>query len=329
MSDEVIHCGVCHSLIDEEDLFCANCGTEAPHVAGQDEAARPAACTMRLATHNFQCCGCGASMSYDAGAGSLRCPFCGSVELDRQRDARVLSPRRVVPFRIGREAATAAMRQWLGHGFFRPGDLARQAAIVEMTPVYVPCWVFRAQTHTYWTADTSRTPPGARSAWYPMAGEHRGGHGDLLIGASGVLAPAETAAICPFDLAEGVPPEEVDLDRVTVEQFSVPRKYARPLARRGIEQREAAEVAARYVPGRARNVRVNVRIEHMASEPVLLPVWTMAYRYEGQVYRFLLNGQTGKPTGEAPTSMRKVLGVVAAVVLGVLVMFLLALGLLR
>ncbi len=330
MSDEVLTCEVCRSLLDEEDLFCANCGTEAPHRA---EEAGPAEDTRRLATHNFQCRGCGASMSYDAGAGSLRCPFCGSVELDRAADAQILSPRWVVPFRVGREAAMAAMRQWLGQGFFRPGDLARQAAVVEMTPVYVPYWVFDAQTHTYWTADTSRTPAGARAAWYPLAGEHRDRHANLLIGASGVLAPAETAAICPFDLDDGVPPEQVDLERVTVEQFSVPRKYARPLARRGIEQREAAVVAARYVPGRSRNVRVNVRIEHMSSRPVLLPVWIMAYRYQEQVYRFLLNGQTGKPTGAAPTSWPKVVGVVVgvgvAVIVGAAVLMMLAAALVR
>jgi hypothetical protein len=74
-------------------------------------------------------------------------------------------------------------------------------------------------------------------------------------------------------------------------------------------------------------VRVNVRIEHMSSEPVLLPVWIMAYRYQGQVYRFLLNGQTAKPTGEAPTSWRKVLGVVAvAVVVALLAILATGLG---
>ena len=44
------------------------------------------------------------------------------------------------------------------------------------------------------------------------------------------MKPAPSA---PFDLAQGVKPEEVDLDNITVEQFSVGRKYARPLARQG------------------------------------------------------------------------------------------------
>jgi predicted RNA-binding Zn-ribbon protein involved in translation (DUF1610 family) len=324
MADVITKCGVCNSLVDEEDLFCPNCGTEAPR--RQQEGA--AADSARLATHNFECSGCGASMSYDAAAEALRCPFCGSVDLREKQDANILAPNRVVPFRLSRQEAEAGMRQWLGRGFWRPGDLARQAGIVKIAPVYVPYWVFQAQTHTYWTADTSHTPPGARGDWCPLSGEHRGSYAGLLIGASGALAPRETSAICPFNLAEGRAPDQVDLDNVTVEQFSLPRKYARPLARQGLEQAEAQACQSRYVPGRARNVHVNLRIESMSSEPVLLPVWIMAYRYRDTLYRFLLNGQTGRATGQAPVSLSKILVAVVIVIAVLLLVLLLASGLL-
>jgi LSD1 subclass zinc finger protein len=304
MTDVIAKCQVCQSLIDEEDLFCANCGTEAPR--REQEGEKPAD-SARVARHNFDCSGCGASMSYDAGAEALRCPFCGSVDMRQKEDTKILAPNRVIPFQLGRQEADSTMRRWLGRGFWRPGDLARQANVVKMTPVYVPYWVFEATTHTYWTADTSQTPFGARGDWCPLSGEHRGSYSGLLIGASGALAPRETAEICPFDLSAGKPPEQVDLDNVTVEQFSRARKYARPLARQGLEQSETATCQARYVPGRARNVHVNVRIESMSSEPVLLPVWIMAYRYREKLFRFLINGQSGRATGQAPISLTKIL----------------------
>ncbi len=320
MSEPFAKCEVCGSLLDEEDLFCANCGTESPHAEKGDAAADVA---NRRATHNFECSGCGASMSYDANAGSLQCPFCASVDMVPQKDAKVLSPSRVVPFQVDRDAAVASMRRWLGRGFFRPGDLARQASVVKMQPVYVPYWVFQANTHTNWTADTSQTPAGARGDWYPLAGEHRGRYDGLLIGASGALTPSETSRLCPFDLASAVTPAGVDLENVTVEQFSVPRKYARPLARGALQQNEAAVCADRYVPGRSRNVHANVLIESMAGEPVLLPVYVMAYRYNDRLYRFLVNGQTGRATGEAPRSLWKML-LIPAIILVVLAVILLA-----
>ncbi len=108
---------------------------------------------------------------------------------------------------------------------------------------------------------------------------------------------------------------------MTVEQFAVSRKYARPLARQGLEELERRACDKLYVPGRSRNVQVSVRIEGLASVPMLLPVWIMAYRYKQQVFRFLVNGQTGRSTGKAPTSWRKI---AVAVAIGLAVLAIIA-----
>ncbi len=256
-------------------------------------------------------------MSYDASAGALRCPFCGSTELVKQPDAKEIAPEGVVPFAIPREQAVAAMRKWLGSSIWRPGDLSEQALVVSMTPVYVPFWVFEAQTHTYFCADSSHTPRSACASWYPVSGQHEGTYDGLLVGASAVLTTAETMAICPFDLAPALPPEKVDLQNATFERFSVPRKYARPLASQGFESLEGQE-CEQLVAGRARNVHVNVRITDLSSRPMLLPVWIMAYRYQDRVFRFLLNGQTGRATGQAPVSWYRIGGAIAAAVAAIL-----------
>jgi hypothetical protein len=307
-------CPVCSALLDEEDLFCANCGTEAPHRA------EAKAGETQKSTNNFVCQGCGASMSYDASAQTLRCPFCGSDGLDKRDDAKMLQPEFIVPFALERSQAERVMRDWLGKGFWRPGDLASSAAIQTITPVFVPYWVFAATTHTYWTADTSKTPAGASASWYPISGEHAGSYSGVLVGASNALTPAETFAICPFDLAKGVDPESINLSNVVYEQFVVQRKYARPQAQASLEELER-NACRQYVPGNARNVHVNVKLEGLTSQPILLPVYIMAYRYKDRLFRFLINGQTGQATGQAPFSYRKlfaILGIAAAVVVGIM-----------
>src|SRR6187401_1672478 len=95
MPEPLSRCTVCGALLDEEDLFCANCGTEAPRADGGEQVGQ-----TLLATHNFECQGCGASMSYDASAQTLRCPFCGSEKLSEQKDAKTLEPEFVVPFTL-------------------------------------------------------------------------------------------------------------------------------------------------------------------------------------------------------------------------------------
>jgi hypothetical protein len=314
MPDVLEKCPVCHALLDEEDLFCANCGTESPYGV---ERKNPAAGSA-LSTHNFECAGCGASMSYDASAQTLRCPFCGSEKLTAQRDTKVLAAQKVVPFAIEQPEALAILHKWMGSSFWRPSDLVQRAIVEKLTPVYVPYWVFSAKTFTYWTADSSQTPAGARASWFPLSGQHHGEYRGVLIGASGALTPAETGAICPFDLGAGVAPQKIDLDNAVVEQFRVQRKYARPLAQQGLENLES-QACCQYVPGRCRNMHANVRVEDLAAEPVLLPVWIMAYRYRDQVYRFVANGQTGHCAGTAPRSWQKIAVAVGAILLAIVV----------
>lgn len=301
-------CNICHCYMDSEDLFCANCGTENP---------RPENCNDKLdhqaSHHSFSCDSCGASMSYDASAQALRCPFCGSTSMKKREGARSVVPQGVVLFDVDQARAESILREWLGQGFWRPSDAARASEIGEMTAVYIPYWVFEAKTKTRWTADSSVTPAGSRGTWYPVAGNNRADYQGVLIAGSSVLTHAETESIAPFRLADLVKPDQVDLEHAIFEEFLVPRKLARPRARAAVEWLEQAACAAK-VPGRNRNLRVNVQFSSMRGQPMLLPVWILAYRYKGKVNRVLVNGQTGKIAGTAPFSYAKLSVILIAVV---------------
>jgi LSD1 subclass zinc finger protein len=307
----VERCGSCGAIVDVEDLFCANCGTEVPD-------ARPTRTSrLLIAARNFECRGCGATMNYDAGARSLKCPFCGSVDLAEDESSGILAPEFVVPFALDRAAAEGRLRGFLGSSFWHPNDLRSEAQVHELRAVYVPFWLFATNARTHWTADTSHTPPGARADWYPISGYREAEYADLWVPAGEGIGPGELFAVVPFDAAAGVPPGEVDLEHAVVEQFSASRRYVRPLAQGRLEALEAEAVAA-GVPGRSRNVHVNVLMEGATSRPALAPVYVMAYRYREKVYRFVMNGQTGQYVGTAPTSPWKVAAVVGGALLAVL-----------
>lgn len=304
----VTRCEVCRGLIDEEDLFCANCGKSVDIATN-----RTASSDSSLFTHQFQCDGCGASMSYDASAENLRCPYCASERLKEQQDSLGIVPTRLIPFRIDQGNAQQLVRTWLGRGFWRPTDLSSSAQISKIVAVYVPYWVFSASTHTYWTADSGDTPFGARADWYPVSGDHHDQYQGIIVGASSSLTPEETNQLCPFELGQAVPADLSVLENANVERFTVPRKYARPLAREGLEQHEQQAISRNYLPGRHRNLKANVLIENLQSEPIVLPVWIMAYRYRDQLFRILVNGQSGKIHGQAPFSWTK--GIVVGIII--------------
>ena len=51
--------------------------------------------------------------------------------------------------------------------------------------------------------------------------------------------------------------------------------------------------------------RIDTRMSDVTFKHVLLPVWVAAYKYSGQSYRFVVNGQTGRVQGERPYSKWK------------------------
>ncbi|RMF38139.1 MAG: hypothetical protein D6753_16200 [Planctomycetota bacterium] len=313
--ESVNRCNVCRCYLDVDDLFCANCGTENPlHSSQQDT---PPAAERVI---SFDCQGCGASMRYDAEAQALRCPFCGSTRIVQQPPRAHIAPQWAAPARVDRHHAEQILREWLKTGFWRPSDAATSSTIAEMRGVYVPFWNFRARTDTKWTADASPPPAGCRGNWYPVSGRFQSTYESVLIPGSSALTLAEGQAIGPFQLANLVPIDQCDMRGWIVETLKRPRKAVRPIVRAEIERLEAQRAASR-LPGRHRNLHVNVRIEELFGTPVLLPVWILAYRYRGQVRRVLINAQTGKISGIAPFSYKKlamVILVVLAVIIGLL-----------
>jgi len=311
-------CTLCRNIVDPEDLFCASCGREVEAQVGSVAAAS----ALEQGLLGFDCRGCGASMTYDASARAMRCAFCGSHDLVRQEGTTGrVRPTRRVPFTWTEAQAHEAFGAWIRRGFWRPRRLKLEAQVVAIQAVYVPCWVFAAQTDTSWTADSSQTPAFARADWCPVSGRSQGQIKDVLVLASGVLTEAEVTGLLPFRLEDALPYRREEVGQVAVEDVGVSRRGARPAAHASINALERERCAA-FVPGRSRNVHVNALVTDLTSEPVLLPVWINAYRWRERTYRFLVNGATGRVVGEAPYSKVKVsaalllaLALIAAIVL--------------
>jgi uncharacterized CHY-type Zn-finger protein len=316
MSLTVDRCETCGALVDVEDLFCANCGTEVP-----DHRVKPSR-RLAIEAKNFQCRGCGASMNYDAKAQTLKCPFCGSLDLAEDKSQGILAPECVIPFAIDRADAEHRLRAWLGSSFWHPNDLRSSAQLTELRAVFVPFWIFSTHVQTYWTADTSQVPLGARASWYPLAGFREESYDGIWIPASTGIPAVELNVVGPFDASTAIPPEKQDLADITVEQFTVSRRYARPMAQTFLERSEARSVS-QSAPGSQRNIHVNVLMAGDTSRAALAPVYVMAYRYRERVYRFVINGQTGRATGTAPIAPSKIAGAVAVVVIAVITIFIL------
>ncbi len=306
-------CLRCTSPLEEGDLRCAICALPVAKAT-----ARPVGAKV------LRCTDCNAAIAYDATVQAPRCAFCGATMTVEQPVDPVEEAALRVPFTVDREAATAALRGWLGRrGWFAPRTLQSEAVLADLAPLCWAGWVVNARAQVAWTADSDEGS--RRSAWAPHSGQTQISFDDIVVTASRGLSELECAMLVPYyDLTSaeviGVP------DDMVIETFDAQRSAARALILQAIETTARARVES-HIPGRRfRNIRVACLLEGHTTDRIALPAWVMAYRFRDRPYRAVVHGQRREVViGDSPLDRRKVAGVILA---GLLVLALIAVAIL-
>lgn len=320
-------CEYCGAPVEKDDRFCVHCGSEQLVEVAIAE-------TPELHKH-FRCESCGAQVAVDPDQRSYTCAFCDSnyvVELPPGQTGRQ-APEFVIGFAVARDDAMERFRQWLGrNNWFRPGDLRSAQIEGKMAGVYLPFWSFSMlaesdwnasigehwyRTETYTTRENGKTVTKTRrvqeTEWWSLAGRHHQYYSFYLVSGSHSLDQTWANQIKPFHLAALKRYEPRYLAGWTNEEYTVEREDAEATCRAEFARREQQNVAA-FLPGDThRSLEVKTRFSNVHSDLILLPVYLLSYRHHGKVYRFLLNGQTGKAIGKKPVSWWKIGGLVCAI----------------
>jgi hypothetical protein len=254
---------------------------------------------------------------------------------------RLIKPQGVLPFVLTEAQARAALGAWLGRLWFAPSGLAQYARRGrKMTGVYAPFWTFDAQSRTeyagqrgdyYYETRQVRVEVNGRMEtrqqqvrhvrWRAVRGRVARAFDDVLVYAARSLPPAYTDALRPWDLSALADYRPDYLAGFSAEGYTVELHEGHHLARAEMMHVIQSDVR-RDIGGDEQ------RIDHLDPEfsaetfkHILLPVWTAAYKFRGQSYRFVVNAQTGKVRGDRPWSAWKIAFAVllAAVVIGIAV----------
>ena len=337
-------CAACGTPLEPEDKFCPACRTANPNYQSGRAAPGPGlvpASEGRASSKHFQCQQCGAEVVTDPDQRSYVCAFCDStyvVELPQAETGRQ-PPEFIVGFAVTREQAQQAFQKWLHENdWFRPGDLAKASIADKLKGVYLPFWSFtmratsrwQAQigehwyrTETYTTTDSkgrlqTRTRQVQETEWWPLSGRHHRYYSGYMVSGSKGLPHEQALRIQPFNLPALKRYEPYYLAGWLAEEYSVERGSALSTCQEEFQRREQANIAA-FLPGdRHSGLAVETQFSQVSSDLCLLPVYILSYRYHDKVYRYLMNGQTGKVAGEKPISQTRIaiaVGVVVAIVI--------------
>jgi len=323
-----LRCPSCGSPAEEGAVVCTACGTAWNVPAPADPG-------PSILTAGFSCRTCGATVVCEPGPRSYACAFCGSTYVAEVRGEGLaaLVPEFVVPFQVSREQATRVFDAWCHKGFFTPRDVRKAARMDKLQGIYLPFWTFSMRADSTWEAaigewwysDRSQTYTDAEgktrskkaqirhTEWHPLRGRHHSWHFHTLISGSRGLPQAEALAVGPFDLLEMRRYRPEYLAGWIAEPFGVSREEALLACQSAFREKEGERIRA-FLPGDTQSgIEWTTTFSQVSDDLLLLPFWIGAYTYRGKLYRYVLNGQTGRAaTGTRPKSPVKIGAVVLA-----------------
>jgi transcription initiation factor IIE alpha subunit len=288
----------------------------------------------------IQCPSCAAEFSLEE-AFSADCPFCGTPVVTSTEHARFIQPESLLPFRITDEQAIVAFDQWVKSLWFAPSRLKKISQRDEkLTGVYLPYWTYDSNTEnnyrgqqgtlyyerqSYYAYIDGRRVRKVRSIpkirWRPVSGHISLHFDDILIGASKTLPRKIIDHLEPWDLHRLVPYSEAYLSGFHSElyQVTVDKGF---MQAKNIMNHRIDNAVRRDIGGDQQRVStINTQHYKTTFKHLLLPIWSAAFKYRGNTYRYVINGRNGTIHGERPYSIMKILFTV------IMVMILLGTGL--
>ncbi|MBQ6586321.1 MAG: hypothetical protein IJH83_05905 [Coriobacteriales bacterium] len=286
-----------------------------------------------VAKKRIVCKNCGAEAIYDELQHADKCPYCGSNQVMRTDSPNTMAPNGVVPFSISIQEAAAKFKSWLKGKFFTPTKAKQSVNPDAFHGVYLPYWTFDAKTYSSYTARYGRDftwqdEDGnlhTRTDWYATSGTFSCAFDDELVAASTQHNEGFLRGVAPFDTNNAKVYQPEYLAGFAAERYSVGLKDGWRVAMNSmygkvqslIETKIRRENNADHVA----NLSVHMDLSGVTYKYLLLPLWISSFTYNGKLYQFMVNGQTGKVSGTAPVSGLRVALVILAVMLFFLLIF--------
>ncbi len=267
------------------------------------------------------CCdACSGTVVFQGSLTSSECPYCASpVQLENVHDAADRIPvDGVLPFRIEKDKAKGNLSHWVKSRWFAPNDFKQRGVNGKFNGVYTPFWTYDSMTFTryrgergehYWETvkrgDTEHRV--MKTRWYPAYGSFDRFFDDVLILASQGLPQKLMDRLAPWPLHDCVPFTQQALAGLFARTYETELDEGFNEARMRIEEAIDKDVRRRIGGDTQRVHNVDTQYSAITFKHLLLPVWLLAYRYNGKMFQIVVNAATGEVQGERPWSWVKIM----------------------
>ena len=260
------------------------------------------------------CNACGAEIITDKNTASTFCAFCGSPALVTRRLTREFKPDYIIPFKFDKEKAISIFEEHCAGVNHLPKDFKSKKLLNKMTGLYVPTWVISTEVEVNvqgrgmmgkMADDAYAVNHSANSKNYQQLvfGKVKFRLKNVPFDGEVKIANRLMAAAEPFDFSELVKFKPEYLQGFFAEKYDeLPMDMTERIYKRLDKYSLAVcdEVSFGFddfVPESGGSI---TRYNNQDIKYTLLPCWFLSFNYDGRNYQYIVNGQTGKVSGEFP-----------------------------
>ena len=262
---------------------------------------------------SYSCPSCGAEIVGDETLGATVCPYCGNATIVKGTFEGTLRPDYVIPFKIDKKRAMECFEQASQQAPFLPNEFKDKKKIEEMAGVYVPFWMFDCDCDANISYNAQRTSVWSDSRYnyekidfYKLIRAGKVGFANIPVDASQKTDNDYMEAVEPFDYSAAVDFNTAYLSGYLADKYDVSSEDSIGRANERVKNSTESVFASTtggymsVIPDSSRVIFSGGKIRY-----ALLPVWMLNIKYMDTMYKYVINGQTGKVAGQYPISKGK------------------------
>ncbi len=261
----------------------------------------------------FVCESCGAEIVSDGHTAATECMYCGNPVVLSDRVAGMVKPDMVLPFKITKEEAERKLRNFYEGKPLLPNAFKSGNRISKIAGLYVPFWLFSCTGTGSATFNATKVRRWSdsnynytKTSYYEVDRAGSMAFASIPVDASTKMEDNYMDGVEPYDYKELAGFEPMYLAGYFADRYDVGVEESSERAtRRVIASVEDAleDTVEGYTTVSRQHSYVNMVGEDIRY--ALLPVWMLNTKYNGEMYQFAINGQTGQVAGKLPIDKTK------------------------
>lgn len=260
----------------------------------------------------YTCSNCAAQVVTDKLTVATSCQYCGGSVVVDQRLSGGLKPGFVIPFKVSAKDLPKKLTEFYNDRPLLPKNFFYENQIGEVQGLYVPFWLYDGTVDgeaSYESTESSHYRSGdydVSEYWY-YSHERKGTveFNDVPVDASERIDDDLMDSLEPFGYKDMVPFKPGYLTGFVAERFDQSPRQVFDRAGNRMKMTSKDLFFASVPHGRIKTKGASFEFSSAAASYVLLPVYLFNCKYMGKMYRYAVNGQTGKIVGEVPTGKRE------------------------